>query len=535
MSEEDKYAYLDKIIEDEKYDELDAAIEDDDSETLERLIQENPGIVHRENRLGKTSLYDACVLGYIDMVKILVTHGANINHRTRNGDSVLHMAVFQEQTEIVEYLIEQGANVNIETHGGRTPLLVASRKSLDIVELLVANRANVNHHNKYGETALYIATFEGKMHIVEYLIIQGANVNARNYIEDTPLMCACRLNKNKSHEFIIRLLLLADADITLLRNNGNNAMFYAQKNKDNDLIALLNNVEEFKAAHRYHLESVSVNKSEIPATAEDLINMDDSVNIQDFLAETSQNKVIKVANSFYTLNTKDLKIHYLRQKYNTNFTYYPCKRVIPPPAIGVGRNDVHLDKPLFSASYIAGILSDFVLLNQVIAMTQSENQYFEIIMVGPEVEDILATASAQMLTSNANAFSANHCQPGKEAKIFKLKEINIVESELKEEEIVLEEKGDTERLKAKLERTRQIFNSDVSTVEDIRRAFDLLTEDERNVSITEDFRQATERAREREEFEGKGGIRRKRRTQTRTKKGIKRIRRKRTRQVQKLK
>jgi hypothetical protein len=324
------------------------------------------------------------------------------------------------------------------------------------------------------------------------------------------------------------LLLLADADISLLNNNGNSALFYAQKNKDPVVIALLNNVEEFKAAHRYQLESVSVNKSEIPATAEDLINMDDSVNIEDFLAETLQNKIIKVANSFYTLNTKDLKIHYLREKYNTNFTYYPCKRVIPPPAIGVGRNDVHLDKPLFSASYIAGVLTDFVLLKEVQAMVESGNQYFEIIMVGSEVEDIVGTASAQMLTSNANAFSANHCQPGKEAKIFKLKEINIVEAELKREK---EEKRDTERLTAKLERTRQIFNSDVSTVEDIQRAFVLLTEDERNDSITADFHQATERAREREEFEGEGRRRRKRRT----KKGIKRIRRKRTRQVQKLK
>jgi hypothetical protein len=209
--------------------------------------------------------------------------------------------------------------------------------------------------------------------------------------------------------------------------------------------------------------------------------------------------------------------------------------VIPPPAIGVGRDDVYLDKHLFSASYIVGVLSDFVLLKEVQAMVESGNQYFEIIMHGPEVEDIVGTASAQMLTRNANASSANHCQPGKEAKIFKLKEINIVEAGLKEEEIVLEEKRekeekrDTERLKAKLARIREIFNSDVSTLEDIRRAFEQLTEDERNESITEDFHKATERAREREEFEGKGGRRRKRRTQR------KRIRRKRTRQNKKLK
>ena len=76
---EDKYAYLDAIIEDEKYDAFDAAIEDNDSEALERLIQENPEVVHRENHLGQTPLITACILGYIDMVKILITHGANIN------------------------------------------------------------------------------------------------------------------------------------------------------------------------------------------------------------------------------------------------------------------------------------------------------------------------------------------------------------------------------------------------------------------------------------------------------------------------
>jgi hypothetical protein len=159
-------------------------------------------------------------------------------------------------------------------------------------------------------------------------------------------------------------------------------------------------------------------------------------------------------------------------------------------------------------------------------------------MHGPEVEDIVATASAQMLTRNANAFSANHCQPDKAAKIFKLKQINIIE-DLKEEE-----KGDnpiTERLRAKLERIRHIFNSDVSTLEDIRRAFDLLTEDERSVSITADFHEATERAREREEFDmqqkGEGeGKRRKIRTKRRTQRKKRRTqRRKRTRQVQKLK
>jgi hypothetical protein len=89
-----------------------------------------------------------------------------------------------------------------------------------------------------------------------------------------------------------------------------------------------------------------------------------------------------------------------------------------------------MDKPLFSASYLAGVLSDFVLLKEVMAMLESKNKYFEINTIY-EVQDIPATATAQMFTTNANAVSANHCQEGKAAKIFKIKMINIVEPKAK--------------------------------------------------------------------------------------------------------
>ncbi len=59
-------------------------------------------------------------------------------------------------------------------------------------------------------------------------------------------------------------------------------------------------------------------------------------------------------------------------------------------------------------------------------MFESKNKYFEII-TSSDVEDIPATATAQMFTKNAYTVGANHCQEGKAAKIFKVKMINIVE------------------------------------------------------------------------------------------------------------
>ena len=337
-------------------------------------------------------------------------------------------AIMENKIKAVKDLIKAHPTiVNIENDARETPLYMASYLGhLDIVELLVDSGARIDHKDtRGGWTALTLAAVQGHNHIVEYLIIEGANLNEKTLSGDTALILACALNNGNNYLKIIGLLLDEGIDISIEDNKGHNAMYYAERNGDPFVIQLLATVEDI-IANRFTLEIVPVNKSRIPATAEDIINMED-VNIEDFLAETTQNKIIKHNNLFYTLNTKEIRKHYLREKHNVNFRYYPCKRVIPPPAIGVSKNDVHVDKPLFSASYIVGVLSDFVLLDEVQAMVESRNQYFEIITSGSEVEDIPATASAQMLTSHANAFSANHCQPGKEAKIIKLKMINIVE------------------------------------------------------------------------------------------------------------
>jgi hypothetical protein len=337
-------------------------------------------------------------------------------------------AIIENKIKDVEDLIEAHPGiVNIQNESRESPLYMAAYFGhLDIVELLVEKGAHINHKDaKGGWTALSIAAIRGNNHVVEYLIIEGANLNEKTLHGDTALMLSCYKNKEHSHLKIIVFLLQAGADVTIKNNDGQDAMFYVEENKDEFVSQLIREFDEI-LADAYVLDIVPLNKSRIPETAEDVINMD-HVNIQDFLAETTQNKVIKVADSFYTVNSKDIKKHYLRKKHQINFVFYPCKREILPPAIGVGIDDVYLDKPLFSASYIVGILSDFILFGEVESMVESKNQYFEIITHGPDVENIPATASAQMLTSQASVVGANHCQPGKEAKILKLKMINIVE------------------------------------------------------------------------------------------------------------
>ena len=64
-------------------------------------------------------------------------------------------------------------------------------------------------------------------------------------------------------------------------------------------------------------------------------------------------------------------------------------------------------------------------MKEFIKALKSDDQYFEIIT--ENAEHIPTSTSAQMLGPNPNAVSANHCQGGKSAKIFKIVIIDIVE------------------------------------------------------------------------------------------------------------
>ena len=357
-------------------------------------------------------------------------------------------AIMENNIAAVKELMEANPGiVNIENNARETPLYMASYLGhLNIVELLVENGAHINHKDtRGGWTALTLASAKGHNHVAEYLIIQGANLNEKTLGGNTALILACGNNNSNNYLKIIGLLLNEDVDISLEDNKGHNAMYYAQQNGNEFVIQLLTNIED-ALENRFTLEIVPVNKSQIPATTYDVINMED-INIEKFLSESPHNKIIKVANSFYTLNTKEIRKHYLREKHNNNYIYYPCKQTWPSRLI-INREDVYFDKPLFSASYIAG-LSDFVLLNEVQAMIESGNQYFEIFT--DEYEDIVATASGQMFSIHANAVSANHCQPGKEAKILKLKMINIVEDAVEASIVKSLSKALSEEAEAKAE------------------------------------------------------------------------------------
>ena len=78
------------------------------------LIQSDPGAVRVEassERSHETPLHTASQLGYIEICRYLLDHGADVNSKDSLGATPLHVSCRNGQAEVTKLLLSRGANV----------------------------------------------------------------------------------------------------------------------------------------------------------------------------------------------------------------------------------------------------------------------------------------------------------------------------------------------------------------------------------------------------------------------------------------
>jgi ankyrin repeat protein/energy-coupling factor transporter ATP-binding protein EcfA2 len=76
-----------------------------------------------EQRCG--SIREAATYGYVNVLKFLLTHGADINSEDSNKNTPLILAAANGHKDAVELLLNRGANVNDKNNEGKSPLYFA--------------------------------------------------------------------------------------------------------------------------------------------------------------------------------------------------------------------------------------------------------------------------------------------------------------------------------------------------------------------------------------------------------------------------
>jgi ankyrin len=164
---------------------------------------------------GYTALHAAILRGNLDLVKTLLSHGANPNPRQMKstpakrysgygfdkrtlGATPFLLATRAAQLDAMRVLAAKGADVNLGLDNGTTPVMAAAMRQVrggrfaenrvvEAMKVAIELGARVTTPNIDGDTALHFAATRRLDTVVQFLVDSGAALNAKNNKGQTAL------------------------------------------------------------------------------------------------------------------------------------------------------------------------------------------------------------------------------------------------------------------------------------------------------------------------------------------------------------
>jgi ankyrin repeat protein len=184
---------------------------------------------------GINALMYACKNGHLEVIKLLLFKGANINDKDKyNEKNSLMYASQYDRLEVVKLLLSKGASIGNGSNK-KTALMYASQfGKIEIVKLLLAKGADINSIDKSDNKNALIYAFQfNNINIVKLLLSSGVNIK-----DSSGLNYLIYSSKNDYND-VVKLLLSIGSDLNDKDDNGLSALMYASKNGNKSIVKLL--------------------------------------------------------------------------------------------------------------------------------------------------------------------------------------------------------------------------------------------------------------------------------------------------------
>ena len=161
---------------------LNRAVADNDIAAVRRLLAEGQKVNGKDKNYNNISpLHVAVENGNVEIVKLLLDNGANVNARNESKLTPLMFIDSDATPDLIKVLLNAGAKVNARDESEEDVLLsTIDSISVDVLNALIKGGADVRHADKSGVTAMMKAAENEDLEKVTALVLAGANVDERD-------------------------------------------------------------------------------------------------------------------------------------------------------------------------------------------------------------------------------------------------------------------------------------------------------------------------------------------------------------------
>ncbi|XP_054900595.1 ankyrin repeat domain-containing protein 6b isoform X2 [Poeciliopsis prolifica] len=231
----------------------------------------------------QTALHRAAMVGNTDIISALIQEGCALERQDKDGNTALHEVSWHGFSQCVKLLVKSGANVHAKNKAGNTALHLACQNGhTQSSKVLLLGGSRPDSQNHAGDTCLHVAARYNHVAMLRILLGAFCSVSEKNTVGDTPLHVAAALNHKKT----VRLLLEAGADSHIQNNAGQTALDQSRDHNNPEVALLLTKapqVQSFMRGRtvRKRREKLKAERRARSVPRDDLLSCNDSASAAD--------------------------------------------------------------------------------------------------------------------------------------------------------------------------------------------------------------------------------------------------------------